>query len=61
MTHIGLERPETDALYGVLTVNEKVVTFKNGCLYGVPKGDLTNDEERDVLDYIKCLDKCKVK
>lgn len=54
MVRITKERDEQH-IHGVLTVNDKVVTFLNGKIYEAV--DLTDAEIKAVEDYLKKLNK----
>ena len=54
MIHIEPIRPEAEHC-GVIEVNDKIITYKNGELYGVPEGDLTPTELKAVENYLKGL------
>ncbi len=57
MTHTRVIRLEAED-YGVIEVNDKIVTYKNGVMYGVPVGDLTPHEEKTANNLIKSLERC---
>ncbi len=56
MIIITTERLEGE-FCGVLTVNEKKVTFKDYKIYGVPDGDLTSAEDKATRRHLKGLER----
>ena len=55
MIHIEPIRPQQGEVCGVAEVNDKIFTYKDHQLYGVPDGDLTDSEETAINNWLRAI------